>query len=171
MERSNHKPLGLGKWQRMRKRENAHSSAAFPPVYACVCLCSQLSVCFQTRRYVCALCLLCEYSSVAGVWSLWQLHYGLCAQGDSTIQGKERRGQRCGTGQVYCWAGPCQSNRWRREGVGGQLLSPLMSLHFFHQLSIYRTVQHFYSSPHSHPHRVWGHLVSCRWFPGVVCNS
>lgn len=135
-----------------RKCSFIHS---FPTsVYTCVCVFAAVSVFSDTHiQCVCmclGLCLPCEYSSLAGVWSHWQLHYGLCAQGDSTIQGKERRGQRHGTGQVYCWAAPRQSSSWWREGGGrGQLLSPLMSLCFFHQLSIYRAVQ---CSCTAHPH-------------------
>lgn len=34
-------------------------------------------------------------------------------------------------------------------GEGGQLLSPLMSLSFFHQLSIYRAVQHSCVASHT----------------------
>lgn len=50
------------------------SARVFSDTPLCLCVC---------------LCLLYENSSVACVWSHWQLHYGLCAQGDSTMQ-KER---------------------------------------------------------------------------------
>lgn len=41
----------------------------------------------------------------------------------------------------------------RGEKMGGQLLSPLMSTHFFHQLSIYRPILHPVPSNHAHKAR------------------
>lgn len=118
-----------------------------------LCLRSHLSVgVFSSPQPWHCVCLLYECSSAVGVWSRWQLHYGLRAQGDSGAPEKERGGRRRGTGRVYCRAGPCQFSRQREGGVrrrGGQLLSPLMSTHFFHQLSIYRPVLHSVPSIHA----------------------
>ena len=143
------------KWQWMRKRENVHSSTAFPTrAWVCVCVC-----CLNTAQWM-----VC-------VWSHWQLHYGWCAQGDSTIQGKERRGQRHRRDRHGLLLGRPTSVQLlveeggRRWEEGGQLLSPLMSLCFFHQLSIYRAVQH--SCPSTHTRRCNTHSLKPSCFSQV----
>lgn len=120
-----------------RKCSFIHSFSTRMCVYVCFQTCHCVYVCVCVCRVSTALSLLCE---VTDSFIMARVH-----RGDSTIQGKERRGQRHGTGQVYCGADPRQLSCWR---TGWGLLSPLMSLRFFHQLSIYRPVQHFCTGHH-----------------------
>lgn len=124
-----------------RKCSFIHS---FPTsVYVCVCAHSCHCVYVYVNVWVCvsrmntAQWLLCVKSLTASLW--------LVRTGRQHHPGEgEKRTETGGTGQVYCGAGPRQSSSWWREGWWwrGQLLSPLMSLRFFHQLSIYGAVLH-----------------------------
>lgn len=118
-----------------------------------LCLRSHLSVgVFSPSQPWHCVCLLYECSSAVGVWSRWQLHYGLRAQGDSGVPEKERRRTetRDRPGLLSDRSVSVQPSAGRRgEKTGGQLLSPLMSTHFFHQLSIYRPVLHSVPSSHA----------------------
>lgn len=151
----NHKPGGLesdsgwGKEKMFIHPQLSHQriSARF----ICVCLCSQLSVCFQKWDCVCV--------SEFVVWiqlsgwlvksltaSLWLVRTG---RQHHPGKGEKRTETQDWPGLLL---GRPTSIQWLVEGgarKGGQLLSPLMSLCFFHQLSIYRAVQH--SCAPSHP--------------------
>lgn len=141
----NHKPVGPRKLTVNEENEKMFiHPQLFPPAHVCVYSC---------------VCVCVVWTQLSGwcVWSHWQLHYGWCAQGDSTIQGKERRGQRHRRDRPGLLLGRptslqllVEEGREEGGGEGGQLLSPLMSLCFFHQLSIYSAVRHSCPSTHTH---------------------
>lgn len=116
---------------------------------------------FLTQTWHCV-CLFYECSSAAGVWSRWQLHYGLRAQGDSGVHEEERGGRRRGTGRVYCRAGPCQFSRQREGGVrrwGGGVAAVSFNEH-----SLFSSAFNLQSRPSTHE-RHGGWSLLCRWSP------
>lgn len=123
------------------------------PTRVSVCFCSQLLVCFQRCHSVYVHFLVCVCHMNAAQWLLCEVSDSFimaCAHRETAPSRGRREEDRRGTGQVYCRVGPHQSSCWWKRMGWGQLLSPLMSQGFFHQLSIYRPVQHsFTGSPNS----------------------
>lgn len=189
MESSNHKPVGLTKWQRMRGKENVHSSTAIPTGlgYTCVCACVHSCQCvFRYCVYVCICVCVCHVNTAQ--WLVREVTDSFimaCAHRE-TAPSRGRREEDRDMGRARFTAGPSHvslevgGGKWGgSRSLGGKLLSSLMSLCFFHQLSIYRAVQHSCHAPlipsthiqpsyHTHTHS-HGSRLSC--FSQVIHTS
>lgn len=140
----------------MRKRENVHSTAASPQAYiSAVCVCVHTCQCFFFFSADVTLCVFVVWIQLSG-WCVKSLTASLrlVRTGRQRHPRKGERGEDRDVGQAGFTVGPVRvswavSRRERWENRG-QLLSLLMSTHFFHQLSIYRPVLHFVPSIHRH---------------------
>lgn len=139
----------------MRERENVHSTTASPQAYissACVCVhtCQCFFFFFSPRRDT--VCVCCMNTAQRLVCEVTDSFITACTHGETAASTWRREDG--DVGQARFTVGPVHVNSAvsRREGWEnrGQLLSLLMSTHFFHQLSIYRPVLHSIPSIHTY---------------------
>lgn len=100
----NHKPVGPGKWQWMRKRENVHSSTAFPPVYVCVLTAVSVFSDTHTLR-------VCMYVS-GSVFAVWIQLSGWCVKSLTASLWLVRTGRQHHPGE-----GEKRTETWDRPGL------------------------------------------------------
>lgn len=137
----------------MRKRENVHSSTASPQAYiSAVFAFTPVSGGFFLPPAV-TLCVFVVWMQLSG-WRVKSLTASLrlarTGRQRRSREGERRTETRDRPGLLSGRSVSVQPSAGRRgEKMGGQLLSPLMSTHFFHQLSIYRPVLHSVPSIHA----------------------
>lgn len=158
-----HITTNQGDWKMTVDAENRSCSfiRSLPTGIYQPCVCVHTCQCFfQTWHHVCrmntAQWLVCE---VNDRFIMASAHRETAASRQRREEDEDMRQARFTVRPVHVNSAVC--GREGRE-YGGQLLSPLTSLRFFHQLSIYRTVLHSCtpSTPVTHKHTHRSCLVS-----------